>query len=397
MSQREANTTLILGGGFGGLACARALRRCLSTPHRITLVDRAADFVVGATKTWIMLGEQGAEEAPRPRAALVPADVDLVQADVLALEASRREVQTSQGTFTADYLVVALGADLDLGVVPGLETTAHTFYSVPGADRLRLALEAFRGGRLVLLIPRTPFACPPGPYEAACLIHAMLERRGVRQETALEIWSVEKAPMPTAGPEMGKRIIGELTARGIGFHPLKKAARVEGARRSVVFEDGSETTFDLLIAVPPHRAPRVVVDAGLAESTGWIPVDPATLEVKAPGAAPNVYAVGDVTSVSLPGRYDPSLGLALPKAGVFAAAQGEVVAARIAAASRGEPATAVFDGRGFCFIEVGGGRAMRADGSFFDTPHPIMSAAVPDESQYRAKREWVSSWLRPAG
>lgn len=391
------SSTLIVGGGFGGLACARALRSRLPAHHLVILVDRGANFVVGATKTWIMLGEQSAEEALRPRAALVPAGISLVHADVLALDASRREARTTAGELTGDHLVVALGAEPDMGAIPGLAESAHTFYTVPGAEKLRSALAAFPGGRLVLLIPRTPFPCPPGPYEAALLIHALLERRGIRQKTALEVWTVEKAPMPTAGPEMGERIVGELEVRGIEFHPLKKAARVDRARRTVIFEDGSETTFDLLIAVPPHRAPSVVVEAGLVGPAGWIPVDPATLEVMASGAAPHVYAVGDITSVSLPGRYDPSIGLALPKAGVFAAAQGEVVAARIAAASQGKPATATFDGRGFCFIEVGGGRAMRGEGSFFDTPHPTMSAAVPDESQYRAKQEWVSSWLRPAG
>jgi sulfide:quinone oxidoreductase len=296
-----------------------------------------------------------------------------------------------------DQLVLALGAEPDMDAVPGLAKSAHTFYTVPGAEKLRSALDSFQGGRLVVLIPRTPFPCPPGPYEASLLIHAMLERRGIRQQTVLEVWTVEKSPMPTAGPQMGEKIIGELTARGIGFHPLNKAARVDDARRAVIFEDGRETSFDLLVAVPPHRAPQVVVEAGLAGSAGWIPVDPTTLEVKVPGIAPQVYAVGDVTSVSLPGRYDPSVGLALPKAGVFAAAQGEVVATRIAAALRGEPPTATFDGRGYCFIEVGGGRAMRGDGSFFDLPYPTMSAAVPDASQYKEKQEWVSSWLKPAG
>jgi sulfide:quinone oxidoreductase len=229
------------------------------------------------------------------------------------------------------------------------------------------------------------------------LLHASFEGRGIRDKTELEIWTVEKAPMATAGPAMGAVIVGELTARQIGFHPLKKTVAVDAGPRRVRFEDGSETSYDLLIAIPPHRAPRVVVEAGLSDPEGWIPVDPRTLEVRAAGTPPRVYAVGDVTSVPLPGRFDPSAPLVLPKAGVFAAAQGETVAARIAASISGAPAAATFDGRGYCFVEVGGGRAMRADGSFFETPHPVMAPRPADEAQYRDKLAWVAGWLGRRG
>ena len=124
-------------------------------------------------------------------------------------------------------------------------------------------------------------------------------------------------------------------------------------------------------------------------------MDPATLEVKKSGVASGVYAVDDLAGVPLPGRWSPDVPLALPKAGVFAAAQGEVVGERIAAEVAGAAATATFDGRGHCYIEVGGGRAIRGDGAFFSAPHPVMSARTPDEAQYRDKLEWVKSWLSP--
>jgi sulfide:quinone oxidoreductase len=244
----------------------------------------------------------------------------------------------------------------------------------------------------MLLIPRAPFKCPPAPYEAAMLLHAALERRGIRAQ--IDVWTVEKAPMPTAGSEMGKAIVAELTARAIGFHPGKKAAAVDGARGVVRFDDESLAEYELLIAVPPHRAPKPVVEAGLAEAGGWIPVDPGTLAVKKPDLS-QVYAVGDLAGVPLPGRWNPEMPLALPKAGVFAAAQGEAVGERIAAELEGASATATFAGRGHCYIEVGGGRAMRGDGAFFEMPHPVMTARPPDEAQLRDKLEWVKSWLTP--
>jgi sulfide:quinone oxidoreductase len=388
------SSTLILGGGFGGLACARALRAKLPPSHRITLIDRGAEFVVGAAKPWVMLGERAARQVTQRRAALLPEGIDLVQADVLGIDPGTRDVRTSTGAHAADHLVIALGADHDLAAVPGLADAAHTFYSLDGAVRLREALAAFAGGRLVLLIPRLPFSCPPGPYEATLLLHAALTERGLRAKTTLEVWTVEKSPMGTAGPEMGKAIVGLLTERGIGFHPLRKTVSVDGARRAVRFEDGTETAYDLLIAIPPHRAPRVIVEAGLAEAAGWIPIDPATFAVKVPGVAPHTYAIGDVTAVPLPGRWDPAVPLALPKAGIFAAAQGETVAGRIAAAVAGGSPGPAFDGRGHCFIELGSRRAIRAEGDFFATPHPVMSAQAPSEAQYRDKVAWIADLLK---
>ena len=387
--------TIILGGGFGGIACARALRARLGPPHAITVIDRAPDFVVGATKTWVAIGARTAREVARPRATLLPPGVDCLESEVRRIDVARREVATDRGALQADHLVVALGTTLDMDQVPGLAEAARTFYTLDGAISMSEALAAFRGGRLVLLIPRIPFACPPGPYEALLLLHDLLERRGLRASTQLEVWTVEKSPMATAGAEMGRAIVGLLDERGIGHHFSMKASKVDAAAREIHFEGGARTAYDLLIAIPPHRAPDVVVEGGLAEPAGWIPVDPATFEVKSAGAPKGVYAIGDVTGVGLPGRWDPSVPLSLPKAGVFAAAHGEVVAAGIAASVEGRAATERFDGKGFCYVELGEGRAMRADGDFFATPNPVMRARVPDESQYRDKIAWIESLLKP--
>lgn len=387
-------TTLILGGGFGGMACARALRAALPAEHKIIVVDRAPLFFVGATKTWLMLGEKTPEEITRARGALLPPGIDLIQADVLRIDAATRDVQTTAGAFRGDHLVIALGCEQEIGAVPGLAESAHSFYAFLDALQLRTVLETFEGGRIVLVIPRVPFPCPPGPYEGMLLIHDQLARRGLREKSPMSIWTVETLPMATAGAEMGNAVVALLRERGIEFHPQKRATRVEPMRKAVRFEDGSEALFDLLIAVPPHRVPRVVVDSWLAKPDAWIPVDPATMAVKSPNAAPHVYAIGDVTSVPLPGRWSPDVPIALPKAGVMAASQGEVVAANIAALVRGETPRAAFDGAGSCYIEVGGRKAMRGEGEFYATPHPVMRAEPPNERLFQEKVAWIEDMLK---
>lgn len=387
-------TTLILGGGFGGLACARALRAGVAPEHRIQLVDRADGFLVGASKTWVMLGERRGPEVVRERARLLPAGVEWIPAEIESLDPVHRRVHTGAGELRADHLVVALGADLDPAAIPGLAEGAHSFYTLAAAERLSEALREFAGGRIVLLVPRLPFKCPPAPYEAAMLLHAWLEARGLRGRTEIEIHTIEPLPMTTAGEAMGRMIVAELEARRIGFHPRRSVVAVEPARRAVRCEDG-EVPYDLLIAVPPHRAPQVVVAAGMAEVGGWVAVDPLTLEARRPAGLERVYAIGDVTALPLPGRHVATVPLVLPKAGVFAAAEGEIVAARIAAAIGGTPPPAGFEGRGFCYLEVGGGRAIRAEGEFFATPHPLMATRPASEEQYRDKLDWVEGWLKP--
>lgn len=391
----KETTTLILGGGVGGLATANTLRKLAPKEHQIVVVDSSPAFTMGTTKTWVMLGERTPEEVSHELAdALRKRGIQYVQAEIRQIDAAKREAETSQGVWRGDYLVIALGADMDMGLVPGLKEAAHTFYTLDGAVRLRDALKDFRGGRIVLLIPRAPFKCPPAPYEAAFLLDHQLKMRGLRNKAHLSLYTLEAMPMTTAGPEMGRLIRDALLERNIAFHPQKRATAVDAGRHLIQFEDGTEVSYDLLIAVPPHHAPKAVRESGLTNASGWIPVDARTLEVLAFAEDHRVYAIGDVTVVPLPGRFKPDAPLVLPKAGTFADGQGRVVAAHIAARIHGEEPTAAFDGKGFCYIEMGDRHALRGEGSFFARPHPQMSRRVPDAMQYQEKLDWVRDWVK---
>ena len=391
----NATTTVILGGGFGGISAANSLRRLLTAEHEIVVIDESSRFHVGAGKTWIMLGERTYDQISQSRVALLAPGVRFVEAKVQTIGLSNRTVSLESGSLNWDFLVIALGADLNPARLPGLGEAAHTFYTVEGAQRLKVVLERFSGGDVAILIPRVPFKCPPAPYEAALLLHHAFETRGLAGKARLAIYTAEGAPMATAGPEMGQYIKGELAQRAIAFFPQRSTSRVDGTAQRVVFEDGSEARYDLLIAIPPHEAPKVVRDAQLTNQSGWLPVDPQTLQVKQPPDAHEVYAVGDVTIVPLPGRYKPDIGLSLPKAGVFAEAHGRIVAHQIAARILGRTPDEAFDGKGYCYMETGANRAVKADGSFFELPHPVMQKRIPDEEQFRDKLNWVERLLRP--
>jgi sulfide:quinone oxidoreductase len=371
----------------------RRLREALPDSHHVLLIDKNPKFAIGATKTWVMLGQADPENVSYSLDRLIRKRIDVRRTEVRRIDVSSRSVSTAAGEIRADYLVIALGADLNMSLVPGLEKAAHTFYTMEGAVGLRERLRAFDGGDVVVLIPRTPFKCPPGPYEAAMLLHAYFQERGLGGRTRINVHTIEKLPMATAGPEIGDYVRGELERRGIGYHPLRKVERADPDRKIILFEDGSAVGYDLLIAIPPHEAPAAVRESGLTNQAGWIPVDPTTLELTAPHEARRVYAIGDVASVALPGRFQPDAPLVLPKAGVFAERQAAVVAGAIASHALGRESADRFDGKGFCYIETGGSRALRGDGSFFELPRPLMTPRDPDAGQYAAKKQWVTDWI----
>ncbi|MEW5794972.1 MAG: FAD/NAD(P)-binding oxidoreductase [Candidatus Zixiibacteriota bacterium] len=391
MSSRS--TTLILGGGFGGIAAARHLRRILPDRHEITLVSKSRTFQVGATKTWVMLGEVDPAAVAHPLDTLGAHGIKVVYSEVEGIDLENMQVKTTDGALKSDFLVIALGAELTLASVPGLGSAAETFYTRGGAIRLQETLRRFDGGRIILLIPRIPFQCPPGPYEAIMLLHSHLGDRGLRAKSPLDVFTVEKAPMATAGPEIGRYIVERLKERNIGFHPQCQVDRVDGEKKEVVMSDGSRVAYDLLIAIPPHVAPRAVRDSGLTNQAGWIQVNPGTLEVAESPVPGRVFAVGDVTSLPLPGRFVPDMPLVLPKAGIFAERQGAVVARQIASRLNGNEPVEKFDGTGFCYIELGGGLAMRGDGNFFQMPHPSMSPREPSAAQLTDKKAWINDWI----
>lgn len=383
-----ARTVAVLGGGVGGLAAARALRARLGETDRVVLVERNPRHIFAPSLLWLMVGERRAEQISRDLSWLRGRGIELVAAEVRAVDPERRAVETTAGPVQADALVIALGLERTLATVPGAEERAHEFYSLEGARRLYRALADFPGGRVAFAVLGTPYSCPAAPYEAALLVDGFLRRRGKPAELA--VYTPEPYPMPTAGPAVGQALRGMLQERGIAFHQTRVTEVRDGA---LVLEDGREAPWDLLIAIPAHAAPEPVRTSPLAGAAGLIPVDPATLATPFPG----VWALGDVAALPLPGRYRPDVPLALPKAGVFAHRQAEVVAANVVAHLGGGRAPAAFDGVGFCFVETGEGKAGFGVGRFFAEPAPEVRLLPPAAKWHWGKVFFERAWLAWVG
>jgi sulfide:quinone oxidoreductase len=383
-----ANTVVVLGGGIGGIVAANRLRRMLAADDRVVLVEREPVFRFAPSFLWLLTGDRSPERISAPLGRLRRRGIEVVEAEVHAIEPDVQRVQTAAGPIGYTRLVVALGADLAPELLPGFAEAVIDVYTLDGALAARHALEAFEGGRLAVLVSRLPYKCPAAPYETALLAESILRRRGIRDASAVDVYTPEPLPMPTAGAAMGVAVCGVLEAHGIGFHPEQTAESVDGETRELTLQTGHRVGYDLLLGIPPHTAPRVLRDSPLAGPNGYVPVDPATLATGAHG----VFAIGDATAIPIAG------GKFLPKAGVFAGKQAQLVASRIAAELKGTVPTGSFDGSGSCFLEVGDGAAAFASGTFYGDDGPSMRLHRPGRHWHLAKvaleRYWLRRWLR---
>lgn len=379
----NSNEVLILGGGSGGLATAGRLKELLGDKISITVIDKQRSFVMGFSLLRVMTGEKTEQEVTVPKEKVSQKGIKFINTEVNRIDVNNGIVRTDQGEFVYDYLVVALGAELAPEKIPGFESAFH-MYTLEDAKKLRDALSSFRGGSIRLVVSRTPFKCPPAPYEAAMLIDDHLRNKGLHDKSDIQIFTPEPQPMPIAGPEVGNTVVSMLNEKGIGFHSNTKVSLIDGSSKQIVFENGSREKYDLLIAIPPHTTPKVIRESGgLADASEWISVDPKNMQTK----YDRVYAIGDVAAVKLPS------GMMLPKAATFAFGQAEIVASNIASSVLGTEARN-WDGFGECFIETGSGNAAYGSGSFYSSPKPVINLQIPSKELRERKDVWGNYWTK---
>ena len=353
------NRVVILGGGVGGTLVANLLVRKLRDEidrHQatVTLVDEKGEHVYQPGFMYIAMGGERAQNLARPERSLLDHEVLLEVGRAVRIDEANSRVEMADGSHIGyDQLVIATGSRIVPEEIEHFAEEAHHFYNADAALKLRHALDAFTGGRIVIGIAGMPYKCPPAPLEVAFLIEAELRKRGLREKSEMHYCSpIGRAFTIESVSEMATPI---LEQKGIELHTFFNVESIDPARKVVQSLEGEELAYDLLILVPPHRGAKLVIDSGLAPASGWLPTDHHTLLV---GGRSNVYALGDATD------------LPLSKAGSTAHFEAPIVAERIAAAVQGrepEGKHANYTGKVMCFFEVGDGKGTLLQ---FDYDHP---------------------------
>lgn len=350
---------LVLGAGFGGLELSTILSEQLGDQLELTLIDRNESFYFGFSKLDVMFGRRTPDSVKLPYRNINKPGVTFRQETITAIDPELRRVTTDHGSYEADVLVVALGADYDPAGTPGLVEDGCEFYTFEGASRLRNIISSFSKGKVIVGVTSTPFKCPPAPSECALLLHDQLTERGVRDQCEISIVMPYGLPIPPS-PDTSKALLRAFKERGIEYIPDQVVKKLDPARHVATLDDKRELPYDLFLGIPKHRVPTVVEKSGLTEE-GWVPVDKKTLRTR----YPNVFAIGDVTSVGT------------AKAGVFAESAARVVAAEIIADFQRASQPERYRGNGLCFIEFGQELVGRVDVDFLSGPEPTGTFDAP--------------------
>jgi sulfide dehydrogenase [flavocytochrome c] flavoprotein chain len=318
-AQGASPRVVVVGGGFAGASCARALR-IENSRIAVTLVEATATFTACPFSNAVIGGlrELSAQQFTYDR--IVADGIALARTTATAVDVSGRAVTLADGArLPYDRLVLAPGIDIRWGALPGYDEPAaalmpHAWKAGEQTLLLRRQLEAMAdGGLVVISAPANPFRCPPGPYERASLIAHYLKTRKPRSKLivldAKDVFSKQRLFL---------QAWSELYPGLLEWVPLSKGGAVtsvEPASRTLVTDFGRHQAA-VANVIPPQKAGRIAEVAGVADRTGWCPIDPVTFESR---LQPGVHVIGDA-----------AIAGAMPKSAFAANSQAKTCAAAIA-------------------------------------------------------------------
>jgi sulfide:quinone oxidoreductase len=385
---------LILGAGFGGLAAANLLRKNLSADHRIILIDRKQSFIMGFVNLWIVYGTRRLEDSQTDLNILTQRGIEFIKDEIIKIDTQINTVTTKlQGELGYDYLIIALGAELAPEKINGfVENRGFNLYDVKQTPKLHEKLLSLKSGRIAISIMGIPYKCPPAPYEASLLINDMLIKNGTRNSIEIDLYVPTPMALPVAGQKISQAVVDLINYDHINFYPSYKIKSIR--EKELEFENGSKRNYNVLVGIPPHKVPDVIKNSGLIngeEQLGggggeerWINVDRHTLRT----VYKNVFAIGDVTEIRI------TQTTAIPKAGIFAEGEAKVVAQQIIDDITNKSNNTKFDGKGFCFMEIGNKKAGYIDADFYNEAGPTTRLEPPSEESYQKKWDFESSKIK---
>jgi sulfide:quinone oxidoreductase len=348
---------LIVGGGMGGTILANNLARRLvgevrSGKAKITMLSASDKHMYQPGLLYTAFGRITPDELYRDQAGLLEPGVEFIVDPVTEFNLDQNRVKAKSGKiYDYDTVVIATGSRPVPETIPGLAENSETFYTEETAVKMFRRLQAFEGGRVVITVG-VPHKCPMAPLEITFMLYDYFKDRGILDKVKLHytypigrVHSLEN---------VAKWAAPEFDRLGITYETLFNMKEVDGAKKILRSEEGTETPFDLLIAIPAHKGMEVVEKSGLGQN-GWVPVNRNRLNMD--GRA-NVFAVGDTTNIPI------------SKAGSTAHYEAEALAENLAAMVKMGTAVRDYDGKVFCFIEAGKDRATYAMFNYQNPPDP---------------------------
>ncbi|MHC4042006.1 FCSD flavin-binding domain-containing protein [Bradyrhizobium sp. 23AC] len=317
---QSAGRIVVIGGGFGGAACARALKRA-QAGLQVTLIEPNKTFTSCPFSNEVIAGLREIQAQQFGYDRLAAEGITVAAQAATAVDAQKRSVTAADGaTFAYDRLVLSPGIDFHFEALPGYDDAAsekmpHAWKAGAQTLLLRRQLQAMAdGGTVAIAIPANPLRCPPAPYERASLIAHYLKTNKPRSKVLI-LDAKDNFSQQRLFEKAWKELYGDMIER-IALSQGGRVTSVDPATRTIITEFGNYTP-DVANVIPPQRAGRIAEIAGVADHTGWCPIDPVTFESK---LVKNIHVIGDAC-----------LGGGIPKSASAASAQGKACAAAIVA------------------------------------------------------------------
>ena len=395
----EGKRILILGAGFGGLTAANLLQKNLSSlspsvEYQITIIDQKDYFMMGLVNLWILSGIRTFKDSKIDLNRLENKGIIYLNDKVTGIDVASKTVtirESSNLKLKYDYLIIALGTEYSFEEINGFrENGGFNLYDAEQVTKLRERVLSLKKGTIAICITSIPYKCPPAPYEASLLINDILVKNGTRDSIDIHIYTPTPISLPIAGAKVSQDVTNLLNHNHINFHPLHKIKAVLNMEK-IEFENENWANYDLLIGIPSHKIPEVIRNSGLiTHGQNWINADKFSLRTD----FENVFAIGDVTEIKV------NENVAIPKAGVFAEAQAKVVSQQIVddiKNDKNKQSSSRFDGKGFCFMEVGNEKAGYIAVDFYHENGPYTLLEPPSDESYKKKldfeRSKINEWL----
>jgi sulfide dehydrogenase [flavocytochrome c] flavoprotein chain len=322
---RTGQRVVVVGGGFAGATCARALAQGIPTLS-VTLVEANPTFTACPFSNTVIGGLRPLRAQQFNYEKVAADGVTLAFVPATAVDAQARAVTVANGTrLPYDRLVLAPGIDIRWDGLPGYteaaaEAMPHAWRAGEQTALLRRQLEAMPdGGTVVMSAPANPFRCPPGPYERASLIAHYLKT--TKPKSKLILLDAKDAFSKQRLFQNAWKELYPDTIEWVSLSKGGKVTSVDAATKTLV-TDFANHKADVANVIPPQKAGRIAELAGVADRSGWCPVDAVTFESK---LVPGIHVIGDAAIMG-----------AMPKSAFAANSQAKVCAAAIAKLLKGE-------------------------------------------------------------
>jgi sulfide:quinone oxidoreductase len=378
----EASTkhvpVLILGGGTAGISVAARLRRA-DRRLGMAIVEPSESHYYQPLWTLVGAGVFKPEASRRREVDYIPKKVEWIRDRVSAVNPAEKVVYTEGNQrITYDWLIVALGIQIDWNTIPGLAEGIGTQgicsnYSYQHAAYTWECIRGFKGGTALFTMPNTAVKCGGAPQKIMYLADDAFRRSGVRDRSEVVFATPQKAIFSV--PKYRKTLESLVARKGITTKFQHNLVAINPASQEAVCErtdTGERVTipYQMIHVTPPMSSPDVIKQSLLADDRGWVEADKHTLQHP---RFPEVFSLGD------------SAGLPTSKTGAAVRKQAPVLVANLLAAMRGQPLPAKYDGYSSCPVVTGYNRMMLAEFDYDGQP--------AESFPFDQSKERYSMWL----